>query len=147
MLRVQIPAALELREVHRGSSIYVVPRTQGPQTGSALIGATEEDVGFDTHTSQADLDLLRQHAAALLPALGDPAAAPEVESWAGLRPASADRLPLIGRLPGTGHQWMTAGHFRNGILLAPASAVVLADLLEDKVPAVNLLPFDPARLI
>ncbi len=146
MLRVQIPAALELREVHRSSSIYVVPRSQGPQAGTALIGATEEDAGFDTHTSQTELDQLRQRAAALLPTLGDPTAAPQVEAWAGLRPAAADRLPLIGRLPGSRHQWMAAGHYRNGILLAPATAVVLADLFEHKIPAVNLSPFDPARL-
>jgi glycine oxidase len=145
MLRVQIPQRLDLREVHRSSSIYVVPRTQGPQAGTAIIGATEEDAGFDLRTSQVDLDQLRQRAAALLPALGDPTAAPQVEAWAGLRPAAADRLPLIGRLPGSNHQWMAAGHFRNGILLAPATAVALADLLEDKAPAVSLVPFDPAR--
>jgi glycine oxidase len=146
MLRVRMPAALELREVHRSSSIYVVPRTQGPQDGTALIGATEEDAGFDLHTSQSDLDVLRRRAASLLPALGDSTAAPQVESWAGLRPAAADGLPLIGRLPGTCHQWMAAGHYRNGILLAPATAVALADLLEDKAPEVSLSPFDPARL-
>ena len=147
MLRVQIPADRELREVHRSSSIYIVPRTQGPQAGSALIGATEEDAGFDLRTSQVDLDQLRQRAAALLPALGDLTAAPQVESWAGLRPAAADRLPLIGRLPGSNHQWMAAGHYRNGILLAPATAVALTDLLEDKPSAVDLTPFDPARLV
>jgi glycine oxidase len=146
MLRVQIPAALDLREVHRSSSIYIVPRTQGSQAGTALIGATEEEAGFDTRTSQADLDQLRRRAAGLLPAMGDPTTAPQVEAWAGLRPAAADRLPLIGRLPGSRHQWMAAGHYRNGILLAPATAVALADLLEDKAPAVDLSPFDPARL-
>lgn len=146
MLRVRIPAALDLREVHRSSSIYVVPRSQGPQAGTALIGATEEDAGFDTRTSAAVLDQLRQRAAALVPSLGDSTAAPEVEAWAGLRPAAADRLPLIGRLPASTHQWMAAGHYRNGILLAPATAVALADLLEGKVPEVTLSPFDPARL-
>jgi len=147
MLRVRIPAGLELGEVHRSSSIYVVPRSQGPQAGTALIGATEEDAGFDTRTLQTDLDLLRQRAAVLLPALGDPTAAPQVEAWAGLRPASADRLPLLGRLPGSTRQWMTAGHFRNGILLAPGTAAAMADLLEGKLPAVNLSPFDPARFV
>jgi len=62
-----------------------------------------------------------------------------------LRPAAADRLPLIGRLPEHRHQWIAGGHFRNGILLAPATAFALADLLEGKSPAVDLLPFDPAR--
>lgn len=145
MLRVRISPSFELHEVHRSSSIYIVPRAQGPQAGTALIGATEEDAGYDTHTSQTDLDQLRQRAASLFPTLGDPKLAPQVEAWAGLRPASADRFPLIGPLPNSRHQWMAAGHFRNGILLAPGTAVALADLLEDKTPAVSLLSFDPAR--
>jgi glycine oxidase len=146
MLRVRLPATLQLREVHRSSSIYIVPRTHGPQAGTALIGATEEEAGFDLHTSQPDLDQLRQHAAVLLPAFGDSIAAPQIESWAGLRPAAADGLPLLGRLPGSHRQWMATGHYRNGILLAPATAVALADLLEDKPPAVDLSAFDPGRL-
>ena len=148
MLRVRIPAGLELLEVHRSSSIYVVPRTRGPQAGTALIGATDEDAGFDLHTSQADLDGLRQRAALLLPALGDSTAAPQIEAWAGLRPAAADRLPIIGQLPGSSRQWIAAGHYRNGILLAPATAIALADLLEDKAPAVDLSPFrsSPAHM-
>lgn len=146
LLRVQIPQAIELREVHRSSSIYIVPRTQGPQAGTALIGATEEDAGFDTHTSKADLDHLRHRAVALLPTLGDSTAAPQVEAWAGLRPATADGLPLLGRLPCSNRQWVATGHYRNGILLAPGTAVLLADLLEDKSPAVNLSPFAPDRL-
>jgi glycine oxidase len=141
-----MPAALELREVHRSSSIYVLPRTQGPQAGTALIGATEEDAGFDIGTSQADLDELRNRAAALFPTFGDSIAAPQVEAWAGLRPATIDRLPLIGHMPGSVHQWIAVGHHRNGILLAPATAVALADLLENEPLGVDLSPFDPARL-
>jgi glycine oxidase len=146
MLRVRIPLTLELREVHRSSLIYVVPRSQGPQAGTALIGATDEDAGFDIRTFQADLDHLRQLAAALVPALGDSTAALQIETWAGLRPSTADGLPVIGRLPYSQRQWIAAGHYRNGILLAPATAVALADLLESKASAVNLSPFDPARL-
>jgi glycine oxidase len=146
MLRVRVPATLELHDVHRSSSIYIVPRIHGPQAGTALIGATEEDAGFDLHTSQAALDQLRQRAAALIPVLGDSIAAPQIEAWAGLRPAAADGLPLLGRLPGSRRQWIAAGHYRNGILLAPATAVALADLLEDKPLAVDLSAFDPARL-
>lgn len=147
MLRVQVPVDLDLRVVHRSTSLYVVPRTQGPQAGTALIGATEEDAGFDLRTFPAELDRLRLRASALVPELRDPATAPQVEAWAGLRPATSDRLPLIGRLPGSKRQWIAGGHFRNGILLAPATAVALADLLEDTPPAVDLQAFDPRRLM
>lgn len=147
MLRVRLPSSLQLVQVHRSSAIYVVPRTQGPQAGTALIGATEEDAGFDIRTSAADLDALRMRASALIPTLADPTAAPKVEAWAGLRPAAADGLPLIGRLPACSRQWIANGHFRNGILLAPATAHAVADLVEGKRPPVDLQPFDPARLL
>lgn len=143
MLRVRVPGSLGLRAVHRSSSMYVVPRIHGPQADTALIGATEENAGFDVRTFPADLDQLR--ASALVPELRDPAFAPQVEAWAGLRPATSDRLPLIGRLSGSKRQWIAGGHYRNGILLAPATAVTLADLLEDKRAAVDLQRFDPAR--
>jgi glycine oxidase len=145
MLRVRIPAGKSLSEVHRSSWIYIVPRTEGPQAGTALIGATEEDAGFDLRVAQADLDALRSRAAALLPELSSAHAAPQVEAWAGLRPAASDRLPVIGRLHGAAHQWIAAGHFRNGILLTPATAVALADLIENKTPAIDLSAFEPSR--
>jgi glycine oxidase len=145
MLRVRIPEGLALHEVRRSSSIYIVPRTRGPQAGTALIGATEEDAGFDPHISQPDLDTLRSRAAVLLPELGSAGAAPQVEAWAGFRPATSDGLPAIGRLPGTTNQWLAAGHFRNGILLAPGTAAVLADLLEDRDPSVDLTAFSAGR--
>ena len=147
MLRVQIPPTMHLHEVHRSSLIYIVPRTQGPQAGTALIGATEEEAGFDLHTQQSDLDQLRQRAAFLLPGFGDPTTATQVEAWAGLRPATADCLPVIGRLPDSAHQWMATGHYRNGILLAPGTAIALADLLEDKASRISLHSFNPARLM
>ncbi len=150
MLRVRLPSTLRLEQVHRSSAIYIVPRTHGPQAGTALIGATEEDAGFDLRTCAADLHELRVRGSALIPALADSTAAPQVEAWAGLRPAAADGLPLIGKLPGrlcgSRRQWIAAGHYRNGILLAPGSAHALADLLENKSLAIDLQPFDPARL-
>jgi glycine oxidase len=145
MLRVQLPADLPLREVHRSEHVYIVPRTTGPQAGSALIGATVEDAGFDLKTNPADLAHLRELASALIPALGSESAAPEVEAWAGLRPATVDHLPLLGpREPGSSHFFAT-GHFRNGILLAPATAAVLTELLEGGTPSVDLAPFAPNR--
>jgi glycine oxidase len=52
---------------------------------------------------------------------------------------------LLGRLPGSTRQWVATGHYRNGILLAPATAATLADALESKQPAVDLAPFAPSR--
>jgi len=143
MLRVQLPSSLT--EVHRSEHIYIVPRTLGPQAGTALIGATLEDAGFDTYTHPADLANLRASAAELLPALASEADAPELEAWAGLRPYTRDSLPLLGALPFSPREFVATGHFRNGILLAPATARVMADLLESKSPAVDLTAFSPDR--
>lgn len=149
MLRVRIPPGTALAEVHRAEHIYIVPRTQGPQAGTALIGATVEDAGFNTETVPEDLAHLRELGASLVPALADPKQAPMVEAWAGLRPATPDDLPLLGPLPemeapGPKHL-IAAGHFRNGILLAPVTAVLMADMIEGRTPRFNLEPFSPAR--
>jgi glycine oxidase len=147
MLRVKIPASLKLSEVHRSESVYVVPRIRGPQAGTAVVGATVEDAGFDTTTHFEDLASLRRLAAKMLPVLGDANDAPEVESWAGLRPATRDGLPLLGTLRKASRQFIAAGHFRNGILLAPATAAIMADLLEGKSPSVSLSQFAPDRFL
>jgi len=143
MLRVALPQGLTLHEVHRGEHIYVVPRTHGPQAGTALIGATVEDAGFDTEIHLRDLELFRAQAAEFVPELASAAHAPMVEAWAGLRPATPDHLPLLGRL--NNHTFIAAGHFRNGILLAPGTAKLVADLLEGKPPAIDLTAFAPGR--
>lgn len=153
MLRIRLPPSSNLHAVHRSESVYVVPRTEGPQAGTALIGATVEDVGFNTDVIPEDLAGLRQRGAALVgsvPELSEPALTPVVEAWAGLRPATPDDLPLLGELaPGSSRngarQLIAAGHFRNGILLAPVTAVVMADLVEGRTPPVDLAPFAPQR--
>lgn len=145
MLRVALPPALRgMNEVHRRAEVYVVPRTQGPQAGSVLIGATVEDAGFDTTTHAADLAALRARAAELVPALADEHTAPMLESWAGLRPATPDALPILSRERDT-RLFYALGHGRNGILLAPATATLIADMIEDKATAVDLAPFSHKR--
>ena len=151
MLRVELPAGSALKEVYRSEGVYVVPRTHGPQAGTALIGATVEDAGFDLTTSPSDLEALRQLAAALVPDLADARAAPRVEAWAGLRPATPDGLPVLGiwephtRFSAQARHFVAAGHFRNGILLAPATAVVMADLIDGRPSGVDLSPFAASR--
>ena len=149
MLRVKLPATLPLddlsrSQVHRSEHVYIVPRTHGPQAGTALIGATVEDAGFDTTVHTEALAALRARAAALLPQLASPAEAPMVESWAGLRPATPDALPILGPCSRPSH-FIASGHYRNGILLAPATALIMADLLEDKPPLVDTSALSPHR--
>jgi glycine oxidase len=141
MLRVK----LALGEVRRSSEVYIVPRTIGPSAGTALIGATVEDAGFDTATHTEDLAELRRLAAKLLPILDDSNASPEVEAWAGLRPATPDHLPLLGVLREHPRQLVAAGHFRNGVLLAPATAEMIAALIEGRPGEIDLSPFRPER--
>jgi glycine oxidase len=142
MLAVSLPPSLSLHIVVRTPRIYIVPRTSGPSAGRAIIGATIEDAGFDKTLHLSDIAHLRSLAAALLPQLAD---APQLEAWAGLRPATPDGLPLLGALPTQPNHFVATGHYRDGILLAPATAHVMAQLLLEESPSVNLTPFSPAR--
>jgi glycine oxidase len=142
MLRVHLPFPLD--EVHRSERIYICPRTRGPQAGTALIGATVEDAGFDTSVHADDLNALRALAANLIPQLASEAEAPVVESWAGLRPATPDKLPILGACSHPGH-FIATGHYRNGILQAPGTALIMADLLEGKPSAIDVSALSPLR--
>jgi glycine oxidase len=143
MLSVSLPASLPLELVVRTPDIYIVPRTSGPNTGRAIVGATIEDAGFDKTVHPSDIARLRSLAAALLPPLAD---APQLQAWAGLRPATPDGLPLLGTLPNQPNHLLATGHYRDGILLAPATAHVMAQLLSSEAPSIDLKPFSPARI-
>jgi glycine oxidase len=143
MLAITLPPSLPLHFVVRTPNIYIVPRTTGPAAGRAIIGATIEDVGFNRSIYPADLQHLRYLAAALLPPVAD---APQLEAWSGLRPATPDGLPLLGALHGYPNHLIASGHYRNGILLAPATALVMAQLLTDEAPSIDLTPFSPTRV-
>jgi glycine oxidase len=142
MLAVALPDSLPLHVVLRTPDIYIVPRTTGMMGTRAIIGATVEDVGFDKTVNPADIARLHSRAAELLPAIAD---APEVETWAGLRPSTPDDLPLIGAIPGYENQFLATGHYRNGILLAPATARVMAELISDQRLSVDIAAFSPLR--
>jgi glycine oxidase len=143
MLAVALPPSLPLDLVVRTPDIYIVPRTSGPNVGRAIIGATIEDAGFDKTVHRSDVAHLRSLATQLLPALTD---ALQLEAWAGLRPATPDGLPLLGALPERPNHFIATGHYRDGILLAPATAHVIAQLLTGETPSINLDPFAPSRI-
>ena len=144
MLALELPASLPLEVVVRAPGIYIAPRTKGPNAGRAIVGATIEDKGFDTVVHPDDITRLHARAAELLPPL---ASARVLESWAGLRPATADGLPLLGELPGRPNHLIAAGHYRNGILLAPATATVLADIVTASTPTLDVARFSPERFV
>jgi len=142
MFSILLPASLSLHLVVRTPDIYIVPRTAGPAAGRAIIGATVEDVGFDKAVHPADIDRLRSLAATLLPAISKTR---PLEAWSGLRPATSDGLPLLGVLPNQPNHFIATGHYRNGILLAPATARVMAEFVAGERPSVDLSPFSLDR--
>jgi glycine oxidase len=107
--------------VIQSERVYVVPRADG----SLLLGSTFESVGFEKRVTARAVEELIGAAARLVPSL---AAARFVTAWAGLRPGTPDGLPVLGPSPIRGLYFAT-GHFRNGILLAPVTARIVADAL------------------
>ena len=103
---------------------YVVPWSDG----TVLVGATSEEVGFDESTTAAGVQGL---IAAAIRALPGASSAALLDARAGLRPASADGLPYIGRRRRTPHVTYATGHFRNGILLTPLTAALVASAVLD----------------
>lgn len=136
MLYVQ-PKTSILQHVLRGPEVYLVPRS----SGKILIGATVEDVGFDKSVNPAVIDQLVSAAAKYLPEL---ASAPVIQSWAGLRPGTPDGLPIIGPT-NTTRLFAATGHFRNGILLAPVTAQIMADLIQGRPSSQDIRAFSPDR--
>jgi glycine oxidase len=140
MLSVALPPSLPLHMVIRTPDIYIVPRTSTAEGVRAIIGATVEDSGFDKSVNPADIARLHARAAELLPPL---AGAPVIEAWAGLRPATGDGLPLLGQV--SEGQFVATGHYRNGILLAPATARIMCELLTGQRVSADLSAFSPLR--
>ncbi len=118
--------------LHQGH--YLIPR----QDGHILCGSTVEDTGFDKQTTDEALQLLTQSAKRILPLLANYT---PIGHWSGLRPASPNGIPFIGRVPQFANVWVNAGQFRNGLVLAPASAQLLADLILQRQPCINPEPY------
>ena len=126
-----------LRHVIRAPEIYLVPRSDG----RILAGATVEEAGFDKRTNAETILRMRQAAIDLVPAL---AQARMLEAWAGLRPGSPDDLPILGATQTPGY-FVATGHFRDGILLTPITASVMAEMVTGEKPEYDVSPFSPAR--
>jgi glycine oxidase len=122
--------------VLRTPEIYLAPRGDR----RIVIGATVEDAGFDKQVDPAGIARLLDTASELWPQVRT---ARVVDSWAGLRPATADELPVIDAC--SHHCWLAAGHFRNGILLAPATARLLREMILGLPLSIETAPFRCSR--
>ncbi|MFI5618491.1 glycine oxidase ThiO [Streptomyces sp. NPDC051567] len=143
VLRLTVPAAYApflsrtVRAVVRGSHVYLVPR----ENGELVVGATSEELGWDTTVTAGGVYELLRDAHELVPGITE---LPLTETLAGLRPGSPDNAPLLGptALPGL---HLATGHYRNGVLLAPLTGEVMAELLTTgELPAIAR-PFTPLR--
>ncbi len=137
MLALSPPEGAKLPQPYVwGHDIYVVPR------GSVLfVGATVSDSGYDTTLTEEAVDWLRSRAIALMP---DLARWELTERWAGLRPGSPDGLPIVGATA-MDNVFVASGQYRNGILLAPAIARSMCDLILGRPPQADISAFDPRR--
>lgn len=135
MLSVAAGESAPMRVVRAGH-VYLVPRG-----GQVVIGATvEPDRAIDAPEAEV-IEALRLEGVRLCPGLAD---APVAESWAGVRPGTPDQAPFIGETVTPG-LFVAAGHYRNGILLAPVTARLLADLILDGKRGGLIEAFAPRR--
>jgi glycine oxidase len=137
MLCLVMPSRTLIKHVIRSPKAYLIPRSDG----RLLVGATVEEAGFDKRTDRDTIQRFHKAALELVPKLAD---ARILEDWAGLRPGTPDGLPMLGptAIP---NYYVASGHFRDGILLAPITAQVMADVLEGRDPGFRLAPFAPSR--
>ncbi len=116
---------------------YAIPR----RDGHILVGSTLEHAGYDKTPTGDALQSLKASAVELLPELEG---ATVVAHWAGLRPGSPEGIPYIGPVPGHAGLWLNCGHYRNGLVLAPASCQLFTDLLTGAEPIIDPAPYAPA---
>ncbi len=115
---------------------YVIPR----RDGLVVAGSTLEYCGFDRLTSEQARDELSDMAIDLFPEL---ASCQITHHWAGLRPGTKEGIPYIGQHPQFENVYINTGHFRNGLVLAPASVHVLSSILTGEECHIDVSPYDP----
>ncbi|MET8010685.1 glycine oxidase ThiO [Streptomyces sp. NPDC005266] len=143
VLRLSVPGpyapflSRTVRAIVRGGHVYLVPR----ENGELVVGATTEELGWDTTVTAGGVYELLRDAHELVPGITE---LPLVETRAGLRPGSPDNAPLLGptALPGL---HLATGHYRNGVLLTPITGDVMAEALTGGELPPHARPFSPHR--
>ena len=131
-----------LTSAHVMTGESVAFNVQPRSTGQILIGSSRELVGWDASINHRVVARMIDRACAFMPGLEDLTV---VRTWTGFRPATPDKLPLIGAWPDTPGLWIAAGHEGLGITTALGTAAILADLVGARRPAIDAAPFAPDR--
>jgi glycine oxidase len=126
------------RHVVYSASGYIVPR----RDGRLLAGTTVERVGFDKSVTDEGRRAIASYATEIAPGVAELKLADE---WAGLRPRAEDDLPVLGASEEIANLFYATGHYRNGILLAPLTGTLVADMISTGTTPAPLAPFSPAR--
>ncbi|HEX7071837.1 MAG TPA: FAD-dependent oxidoreductase, partial [Rhodothermales bacterium] len=137
MVELRVEAPFALRHVVRGPHAYMTPKSDG----RLLVGATMEEMGFDTRVTAGGIYKILEGAWEIVPGIYD---LPMLATFAGLRPASRDNEPLLGASEAPGVFYAT-GHYRHGIMLTPVSAQEIARLVVSGETSAWIGPFAPTR--
>ncbi len=145
MLALQMEEGIDIKTVIRtvrarySTSVYLVPRSDG----RLIIGATNEEMGFDTRLTAGGMFELLRGAWEVVPGVYE---LPVLETWTGLRPGSRDNAPILGKTPIENLMYAT-GHYRNGILLTPITAYEIAKLIMTGKTSKTIVPFQLERFL
>ncbi|PSQ72089.1 MAG: glycine oxidase ThiO [Bacteroidetes bacterium QH_2_64_26] len=137
MIQLRRKRPFDLQHVVRGPEAYLAPKSDG----RIVMGATSEEMGFDTTVTAGGLYDLLEGGWEVVPGIRD---LPVDETWAGLRPATRDHAPLLGTTTAPG-VLMATGHYRHGILLTPVTAEEMARLIRTGETSDWIQPFSPVR--
>jgi glycine/D-amino acid oxidase-like deaminating enzyme len=133
-----------LTSAHVMTSESVAFNVQPRSTGQLLIGSSRELVGWNASFNRQVFGQMLARAAHFIPTLRDLSI---IRCWTGFRPATPDKLPLIGRWEPTPGLWIAAGHEGLGITTSLGSAQLLADQIAGRATAIDALPFAPTRVL
>lgn len=145
MLALQMEEGIDIKAVIRTvrarypTSVYLVPRSDG----RLIVGATSEEMGFDTRLTVGGMFELLRGAWEAVPGVYE---LPILETWAGLRPGSRDNAPILGKTPIENLIYAT-GHYRNGILLTPITAYEITTLILSGETPETIAPFQLDRFL
>ena len=140
--RHQVAELGYLASAHVMTNESVAFNVQPRGTGQVMVGSSRELVGWDASVNRRVLGKMIARACAFMPALAD---LTTVRTWTGFRPATPDKLPLIGRWPDVPGLWIAAGHEGLGITQSLGTAALLADLVAGRDPVIDPAPFAPDR--